>query len=310
MKYLSHLAVQLLVGITLSWSQIIVEEVALSNDSIQLPGTLSYSSDVSSQPLVIFIQGSGNPDRNGNQLELGIKANYIQQLRDALNQEGIGFYSYDKRNVTKSNIPLFIDNYQFEMLAKDAEVAIDHFKNDKRFEAIVLLGHSQGSLVAMLASNEHVTKYISLAGTGEPVDRTIVKQITAQNTELGNITEAHFTELKATGGIANVNPMLQAVFAPTNLDFLSSYLKYDPVEEIKKLTLPVLIINGDKDLQVSVENAQKLHAASEDSEIVIVNNMNHVLKHIENDSNNQASYFSGDFPLSSELVAVLVAFIK
>jgi pimeloyl-ACP methyl ester carboxylesterase len=189
-------------------------------------------------------------------------------------------------------------------------VAIDYFKSDERFGEIILLGHSQGSLVAMLACNDAVDKYISLAGVGEPIDRTIVRQITTQNTELGKITEAHFKELKDTGGIANVNPMLLSVFAPANLDFLLSYMKFDPVEEIKKLQLPVLVINGDQDMQVSIEDAQKLHSAKDNSEIAIIKNMNHVLKHIEKESDNQTSYFSGDFPISSELIEALVRFIR
>lgn len=289
--------------------QIISEELVLYNDSIQLPGTLTYSSEKNKQPLVIFIQGSGNPDRNGNQLGQGVKANYIKQLRDSLNSKQIAFYSYDKRNVTQSNIPLFVDDFKFEMLVDDALVAINNFKNDSRFNQIVLIGHSQGSLVGMLAYNNVIDKYVSLAGIGEPVDKTIVRQISNQNQQFGLIAKSHFDELKKTGTIDQVNPMLASIFAPANFSFLKSYMAFDPSIEIQKVECPILILNGDKDIQVEISDAENIHHGNPQSQLIIIKNMNHVLKTIEKDSDNLNSYSQENFPLSSELVTSLVEFI-
>lgn len=289
--------------------QIISEELVLYNDSIQLPGTLTYSSEKNKQPLVIFIQGSGNPDRNGNQLGQGVKANYIKQLRDSLNIKQIAFYSYDKRNVTQSNIPLFVDDFKFEMLVDDALVAINNFKNDSRFNQIVLIGHSQGSLVGMLAYNNVIDKYVSLAGIGEPVDKTIVRQISNQNQQFGLIAKSHFDELKKTGTIDQVNPMLASIFAPANFSFLKSYMAFDPSIEIQKVECPILILNGDKDIQVEISDAENIHHGNPQSQLIIIKNMNHVLKTIEKDSDNLNSYSQENFPLSSELVTSLVEFI-
>ena len=83
MKYLSFVIIHLVIYLAYGQKQIISEELVLYNDSIQLPGTLTYFSKKNKQPLVIFIQGSGNPDRNGNQLAQGVKANYRKQLRDS-----------------------------------------------------------------------------------------------------------------------------------------------------------------------------------------------------------------------------------
>ena len=79
-----------------SQSDITSEEFLLKNDSIQLPGTLSYNKTIKQQPLVIFIHGSGNVDRNGNQAGMA-NANYIKQLSEKLNTNGIAFYRYYKR---------------------------------------------------------------------------------------------------------------------------------------------------------------------------------------------------------------------
>ncbi|WP_115461612.1 alpha/beta hydrolase family protein [Winogradskyella aurantiaca] len=309
MKYLSFLIIHLTLYLAYGQEQIISEELVLYNDSIQLPGTLTYSSEKNKQPLVIFIQGSGNPDRNGNQLAQGVKANYIKQLRDSLNSKQIAFYSYDKRNVTQSNIPLFVDDFNFEMLVDDALVAIDNFKNDSRFNQIVLIGHSQGSLVGMLAYNNVIDKYVSLAGIGEPVNKTIVRQISNQNEQFGLIAKSHFEELKETGTIDQVNPMLASIFAPANFSFLKSYMAFDPSIEIQRVECPILILNGDKDIQVEISDAKNIHHGNPQSQLIIIKNMNHVLKTIEKDSDNLSSYSQENFPLSSELVTTLVEFI-
>jgi esterase/lipase len=291
-------------------NEIISKEYDLKNDSIQLPGTLSFQKMEDAQPLVIFIQGSGNPDRNGNQVALGINANYIKTLRDSLNLRGIAFYSYDKRNVTPSNMAFIIKKFEFTDLVEDAEIAISEFANDERFSSIPVIGHSQGSLVGMLATNNDVDKFISLAGVSETIDETIVRQVSNQSAQLGKVAETHFKELKETGQIKEPNPMLASIFAKQNLEFIRSYMTYDPVEEIKKLDLPILIINGTKDLQVLESDAKALYEADPDAELRIIEGMNHVLKTISKDEDNLKSYTSPDFPISEELIAVITEFVK
>ncbi|MGY0393042.1 alpha/beta hydrolase family protein [Bizionia sp. KMM 8389] len=285
------------------------EEVMLKNDSIILPGTLTYNKALKQQPLVIFIHGSGNVDRNGNQLGLA-NANYIRQLADSLNQRDIAFYRYDKRTANWVNLRFMMKGLDFIRFTDDAKIAINNFKDDNRFSSITLIGHSQGSLVAMLASDKDVDKYVSLAGPADPIDVIMVKQLKAQNDSLGITAESHFKELKATGGIKNVDPNLAPLFAKPNLPFFLSWMAYNPSEEIKKLNIPILIINGDKDLQVFETDAKKLHHANSNTELVIIPKMNHVLKHIEEDENNEKSYKTPDFPLSITLINTLEMFIN
>ena len=291
--------------ITYSQSKITSEEILIKNDAIELPGTLSFTS--TNTPLVIWVHGSGNVDRNGNQGAV-VKANYIQQFRDEINKKGVAFYSFDKRTSNAKNFK-FLKGITLNDFVSDVQKTINHFKNDNRFSEIILIGHSQGSLIAMLAS-KNVQKYISLAGPGESIDKTMVKQVTAQNALLGEATAAHFKELKETGAIKEVNPLLISIFSKPNLPFFKSWASYDPTEEIKKLRIPVLIINGTKDLQVKVEDANALHKANPSSELVIIENMNHVLKNIEVDADNMKSYYSADFQLSKKLLTSIIAFIK
>lgn len=285
------------------------ETLDLKNDSIILPGTLSYNKNLKQQPLVIFVHGSGNVDRNGNQLG-AVNASYIKQLADGLNQRDIAFYRYDKRSANWLNIRLMMKDLNFIRFADDAKIAINHFKNDKRFSSITLIGHSQGSLVAMLALTESIDKYVSIAGPAHPIDEIMIKQYKIQNDTLGNIAEAHFKELKQTGTINNVNPQLAPIFSKPNQTFFKSWIAYNPSEEIKKLNIPVLIINGDKDLQVFESDARKLHQANTNSELVIIPKMNHVLKTVKTDEANKASYKNPDIPISETLISILESFIK
>lgn len=290
-------------------THISIEEYLIWNDSIQLPGTLTYDNTLNKQPLVIFIQGSGNPDRHGNQLQMGIKANYIKILRDSLNQKGIAFYSFDKRNVTKANIKYLLQSMTFEELIEDVKATLSHFKNDSRFNSLTLIGHSQGSLVGMLAITEDVENYISLAGLGEPMDNTLVTQLSNQNKELAEIAKQHIKELKKTGTIKEIHPFLISIFAKPNHEFLNSYFKFDPTEEIQKVKTPILILNGTKDLQVPASHAQHLHEANPKSELVIIKHINHVLKQIEKDADNMPSYYTDSFPLAENLVETIANFI-
>lgn len=288
-----------------SYAQIKSEEISLSNGVIELPGTLSYVSE--NKPLIIWIHGSGNVDRNGNQGKL-IQTNYIQQFREAVNSKEIAFFSYDKRTSNEKNFP-HLKNISFKTLVDDVNIVLTHFKESNRFSKIILVGHSQGSLIGALLANK-VDQYISLAGPADSIDQTIITQIQKNAPMLSNTTIKHFKELKETGTIKEVNPMLNSIFAKQNLPFISSWMKYNPTEEFKKIKVPVLLINGDKDLQVSITDAEKLHSKTANGEIKIIQNMNHILKDIQKDEFNKKSYFDGSYPISKQLITEIVSFIE
>ncbi|QTE22799.1 alpha/beta hydrolase family protein [Polaribacter cellanae] len=295
-----------IVSISAAFAQLNTEEITIYNKEIELPGTLTFSAE--NQPLIIWMHGSGQIDRNGNQPAQNVKANYIQQFREAVNKEGIAFFSYDKRTANPKNKHL-LKNTLVRDFAVDAEAVVNHFKNDKRFTKIILAGHSQGSLIAMLAS-KNVDKYISIAGAGETIDKTIIKQISKNNPTLGEAAQKQFDTLRMKRKIKTVNPFLVSIFAKPNQSFLLSWMEINPTIEIKKLEIPVLILNGDKDMQVKIEDANALKSAKPTAHFAIIKNMNHVLKTIEKEEDNMKSYFSPDFPISEELIKTVVSFVK
>lgn len=299
-RFTTYLFIYILT-IAFSFSQVTTEEVLVKNDGIQLPGTLSFTKEKT--PLIIWIHGSGGVDRNGNQPQ------YIKQFREAVNKQNIAFFSYDKRTANKNNIIFLKQGVLFNDFVLDAKKVVNHFKNDKRFTKIILVGHSQGSLVAMLALKD-VEKYISIAGTGETIDKTLIKQVTKQNEYFGKLTEKYLKELKETGQIKNIDLNLRSLFALQNQPFLSSWIALNPLKEIKKVKIPTLIINGNKDLQVQVTDAENLKKSKPNASLVIIDNMNHVLKDIQKEKDNIKSYYSADFPLSEKLIETVVSFVK
>jgi hypothetical protein len=296
----------ILFGTSIVNAQIQSEEITIQNKEIQLPGTLTYSQE--NTPLIIWVHGSGPIDRNGNQPAQNVNANYIKQFRDAVNTKNIAFFSYDKRTANKEN-SAFLKDTKIMDFASDAQAAVNHFKNKKIFSEIILIGHSQGSLVAMFAS-KNVTKYISIAGAGETIDKILVQQISKNNPTLGEAARQQFDTLRMKGKIEVVHPFLISLFAKPMQSFWSAWMSLNPLEEIKKLTVPVLIIHGNKDLQVNIENAKALHTANLKSKLVIIKNMNHVLKDIQKEEDNLSSYYSSAFPISEKLIETIVSFVK
>ncbi|MFT4612537.1 MAG: pimeloyl-ACP methyl ester carboxylesterase [Glaciecola sp.] len=309
--YLYLVFIVSVVNLTFGQQGIISSEIVIQNDSITLPGTLIYNTTIAEQTLVIFVHGSGNVDRNGNQASMGANPNYIKQLSDSLTLKNITFYRFLKRSATASNIKFMMKDMRFDAFAEDLNLIIDKFKEDKRFSSITLIGHSQGSLIAMLANQTHIDKYISLAGPSQSIDHSIIAQVKLQNGDsIANIVKSHFVELSETGGIENIDKNLMAMFNKPTQPLLSSWIKFNPSEEIKKIKIPILILNGDTDLQVYIDDVELLHSANPKSKLVIIKNMNHVLKTIIKDSDNLPSYRTSSFALSKELVSTIEAFVK
>lgn len=282
------------------------EEISI-NDNVN--GTLFTASAEEETPLVIIIQGSGPTDRNGNQPFL--QNNSLKQLATGLAEEGISSFRYDKRisQVLKGKISE--QDLRFDDFVEDAVAALDYFKQQNSFGKIVVLGHSQGSLVGMLAAKDRAEAFISIAGAAQPLDSILIEQIGQQMPQLKENVSQTLQELKKTGSSTSYNPALQAIFRPSVQPFLVSWMKYDPQEEIKKLEIPVLLINGSNDLQIAASEAEQLQKAAPGAKLVIIEKMNHVLKKIEGDQlENSKSYNEPSRPLHPELVPIIAEFIE
>ena len=169
----------------------------------------------------------------------------------------------------------------------------------------------QGSLVGMIAAKGRADAFVSLAGAGQEIDDVIVDQIEKQSPGLKDNARSAFDDLRANGIAVQYSPYLASIFRASLQPFLISWMKYDPQEELSKLEMPVLIVNGDKDLQVQISEAEKLHKAKPGADFKIIQGMNHIFRNIEGDDlDNQKTYNNPSLPIMPELVDVIAAFIN
>ena len=283
---------------------------AISVNSL-LNGTLFSPEKINSKTrLVILIAGSGPTDRNGNQT--GAVNNSLKLLAINLAKEDIVVFSYDKRIIAQMKTGLVDEkNLSFEDFIDDAKSVIKFFKIKNQYSKIIIAGHSEGALIGMVAAKDLADGYISLDGAGRSIDKVIAEQIQKQAPAMKEEVQRYFEILKSGKTFELKNKMLGSIFRESVQPYMISWIKYNPQIVIKELKIPVLIINGTKDLQVSVEDANLLKTAKEDAKLEIITDMNHIFKEIKGDNTaNLASYNNPDLPVIIPLISVLTQFIK
>lgn len=282
------------------------QEITIAEDLI---GDLYQPKTVKAKVLIIQIPGSGIPDRNGN--SPGMENNSLKFLAESLASQHAVF-AFDKRVITqmKAKKEIKEEKMTFQDNVKDLEIIIDYFRNEKKFTKIVLIGHSEGSLVAMLAAYK-ADGYISLAGAGRSIDFILKEQLLAQAPFWKEEIEIGLSTLKSQQPYENKNQMLESIFRKSVQPYMMSWMQIDPAVEIKKLQVPILIINGTKDIQVKETEAGLLHQAKPEATLAILQDMNHVLKNIKGDlGENYKSYTDPNLPLHPELSKVILDFIS
>ena len=275
------------------------------NDNIY--GSIVEPKSRSNSNLVIFIGGSGPIDRDGNQSFM--KCDMFKKLAYSLSEKGISSFRYDKRVVTQIRKGKLDKKITFDDFVSDAIAIIDFFES--KYNSIVIAGHSQGSLVGLLSIKEGVSGFISLSGAGRTIDMVIEDQISKTAPMLLEDTKNIFKILRS-GKITEDFPLpLYSLFNIEIQPFMISWMQYDPKKIISKIPIPSLIINGDNDLQVDEKEAKLLYNSAQNSEILIVKNMNHVLVEIEGDElKNVKSYNNPDLKISELVIEKMVEFIE
>lgn len=278
-----------------------------------LHGTLLLPQTGKPVPVVLILAGSGPTDRDGNNTDGG-RNDSLKRLAWALARQGIASVRYDKRGVA-SGQPLAPDERQLsvEGYVADAVAWANTLRADPRFGPLVLLGHSEGALIASLAAAQApVAAVVSLSGSGRPIDQVLAEQLREHlppplfARSLGLIET-----LKAGQQSSDVPEPLQVVFRPSVQPYLISLFRQDPARAFAALKVPALIVQGRNDIQVSVADAQALAAAKPDAQLRLITGMNHVLRIVPTDLKAQlASYNDPSLPLAGELPRAVVAFIK
>lgn len=288
-------------------------DVELTTPTGLLRGTLEGSSKTS-DCTVLILPGSGPTDRDGNSLGLPGKNDALKMIATDLAERSIASLRIDKRGIGASKAAgLKEEDLRFETYIDDAVAWIEFLETKQGFKKVVVLGHSEGALIGMIAASRHpVAGCISLSGTSRRASVLLREQIATKLTpellaEAGIILQ----QLDQGVPVKKVSGGLDPLFRKSVQPYLISWFRYSPTEEIARLTCPTLLVHGTTDIQIPVSDAEALQRSLPGAKIVRVEGMNHVLKRVPSDLEAQIlSYSNPDLPLHPELMGAISQFAK
>ena len=264
-------------------------------------------------PVAVIIAGSGPTDRNGNSV-MGIRPNAYAQLAWRLAERGIATLRYDKRGLPGTQGTFDITKMTLADFAADARAAAESLSRDRRFSRVVFLGHSEGASLALIAAGQGapVSGVIHVSGLGRGTAEVLREQLSRQ---FDSVTLVRYdTAMKhylLGEQLADVPPQLAMLFVPVNRTFMISMMAFDPPAAIRAVRQPVLIVQGATDLQARVVDAERLHAARPDAQLVVIPRANHVLKQVTDTTliGQLPSYQNPALPIMPEVVKAIADWI-
>lgn len=297
----------ILLAAGLAQAQDPVEEVALDRSELTLHASL-YS-PTGATDLVIVHAGSGPTDRHGNQTSM--KNDSLKLLAESLAGQGVAVLAIDKRGVGQSVMSIDEHALRPSIYIGDLVAWVEWASRRNPDWSIHLLGHSEGALFAKAAATEtDVASVISLAGAGRPAGVLLREQTEGRRPgQIGVEFERILSSLESGQEVAEVSPLLNTLFRPSIQPYLVEWLGMDPAALAARLDVPLLVISGSSDIQVSRADFDAL--AEQASQAKWIEGMNHVLKAVEGTLPEQLpSYTNPDLPLHEQLVPVIVDWIE
>ncbi|MDF5892641.1 alpha/beta fold hydrolase [Pseudomonas syringae pv. syringae] len=287
--------------------------ISVDTENGKLYGTLLMPRSDKPVPVVLIVAGSGPTDRDGNNPEGG-RNDSMKRLAVILASNNIASVRYDKRGVAASKAVTPDErNLSVERYVADVQLWARALKANPRLGQLILLGHSEGALVATLAAEKvGAAALISVAGTGRPVDQVLREQFQERlPPDLLQRSDQLLDEIKAGKTDDNVPAELEVVFRPSVQPYLISLFRQDPAAAFGALHIPALIVQGRNDIQVGVGDALLLQKAKPDAQLALIDGMNHVLRIVPDDLQQQLlSYRNPTQPLASEVTERILSFIK
>lgn len=264
-------------------------------------------------PVVLMIGGSGPTDRNMNQ-GTALITNSFAMLSDTLAANGIATLRYDKRGVGKSMQALINNQLIMDDYADDASAFIDKLKKDERFSKIIVLGHSEGSSIGIIAALKTPPDgLICLSGYDSDLGSVLETQLskTLENTDLKLAKKIILNLKKGNKYQGELSPATRNLFSASTQEYIISAMRHNAAKELKKINTPILVISGSTDLQIGADSGKKLAMANPKAKFVSIQGMNHVLKNAPSDREaNLKSYTDSKLPINSELGREITSFIK
>lgn len=291
------------------------KEIDLSFEShgTNLYGVLTIpNSKDSNNVLAIIVGGSGPTDKDGNQYGVMFPNTY-KFLAHSLAEKGITTFRFDKRGVGASASSLDQESkLTFDLYIEDVCSLINYLHKHRDFGKIILIGHSEGALISFVAGKKaKIDGYVAIASPGTPIDQILQKQIKERMPIMAEKTASILSSLKNRQIVDSVPQALTTIFRKSVQPFLISMMDYDPRKEIEAIRAPILIIQGDNDIQVNWEEAKKLSEANPTAKLIRISGMNHVLKICGTSiAENYKSYNSPAVPIANAISSEIKSFLK
>jgi uncharacterized protein len=292
------------------------QEVRAAGPQGPLAGTLLVAGPKA--PLVLIIPCSGPTDRDGNS-PLGVKAAPYWLLAEALARRHVSSLRIDKRGMfgSKAAIPdankVTIADY-----AADVHSWAREARRITGAKCIWVTGHSEGGMVALVAGQQpnDLCGVITISAAGRPVGEVMRDQLRSNPANAPILEPAMHAidEIEAGRSVdaASLPAPLQPLFNSAVQPFERDLFSYDPTRLVASLKVPLLIVQGNRDIQVSVADAEALHRAQPSSVLRVIPNANHVLKTVASDDRaaNVATYADPTLPLAPGIADAIVDFIR
>jgi pimeloyl-ACP methyl ester carboxylesterase len=245
---------------------------------------------------------------------MGIRPNSYAQLAWRLAERGIATLRYDKRGMPGTQGTFDITRMTLEDFAADARAAAESLARDPRFSRVVFVGHSEGASLALIAARQGapIAGVAHVSGLGRALGEVLREQLSRQfdSATIGRYDTAMKHYLRGEQP-ADVPPQLAMLFLPMNRTFMISLAAFDPPAAMRAVRQPVLIVQGETDLQASVADAEQLHAARPDARLVVIPEANHVLKHVADRTmaGQMGTYRDPTVPIMPDVVTAIADWI-
>ncbi|WP_088103316.1 alpha/beta hydrolase [Halalkalibacter urbisdiaboli] len=292
-------------------------------------GTITKPAAKEKLAAILILPGSGPLDRNGNKGR--IKLNLYNQLAEELSKLGYVTFRYDKRGTGKS--PENFLKVGFWDLVEEGKAALEFLKDQPFVDEhkLFIIGHSEGAMIApAVAKHESLAGVILLAGAAETLHEALLsqrKQVVDALNNLGGLKGKLLQLINVTKKIEKQGSkfdqkMLEAKKdviriqgARVNAKWFKEHYEYNVREVLQHIKCPVLAVTGSKDLQVTPEKVHDIHELVQtESEAVVIPNMNHILRHQEEDYSilqiKKAYKGSGEKPISPQFIEAINSWLS
>ena len=273
-----------------------------------IDAVLTVPPGVDHPPVALLIAGSGTTDHDGNGPQ--VKPATLKKLSEQLVARKIATLRYDKLGAGGWK-PEFgkPEDFRFKDFADDSVALVNYLRSSGNFSKVVVIGHSEGGLVGILAARR------------VPIDR-LVLLVTAARKQ-GDLVKAQLEKTVPADVYAPIAKAIDAIMAgqivdppppglgiaPAMQPGIASAFNEDPIEPLKQITAPTLIIGGGRDRQVARVDFAALSAASPVAKTLWLPDMNHVLIDVSDEADDIKAYNDAERPLDPAMIDAVANFV-